>query len=267
MNNRNYLINEIQRFYDENSRVPVKRNMCVGDGYPHFSNFYKEFGSWNNAVEAAGFRGKNKINGNKICVVCGTRETTQWNNSDSGILCKSCSNKQYYEQNGRKEKDYMNGLLDIDSTVGFGFLGQRIVARKLGLELKYDCNCSVNWHHSFDLLQLDNEKYGKIEVKVAAIRIDDYSLLWQFDLGDSSECDTYVALGFTKSKSDVEKVWVIPSDRNIVIDRSMLNIVHKPKRIGTVAREIKKYEVDPKSYNDAYHSMNLDNCSVLKKYS
>lgn len=161
----------------------------------------------------------------------------------------------------------MNGLLDINSTVGFGFLCQRIVANKLGLEIKYDCNLTKGFQHpGYDLLQLDNEKYGEIQVKGATLRINDYdSLYWHFNIGD--DCDNYIMLGFVDGISNIEKVWVVPSDRNIVVDKKTLSIYLNPKNVGVVAREMIKYEVDANPYNDAYHNMKkLDECDIFTKY-
>ena len=205
--------------------------------------------------EAAGFRPKRKITGNEVCMICGSKETCHWYNTDNGKVCQSCY----------LNPDYKNGLLDIDSSCGFGFLGQRIVAKKLELELKYDCNCTKGFgHKDFDLLQLDNEKYGEIQVKVSALRSNCSSLYWWFGLGN--KCDNYIMLGFTNDKSNVVKVWVIKSNVGIISNKTGLTITYKPKITGHIIREIVKYEVDAKSYNDAYHNMSLDNCSVLKKY-
>ena len=265
---REYLISEIQRFHDENGRIPLNRDMLICNGYPSLYLFTKEFGSWNNAVEAAGFKPRLRVVvGKEVCIICGVTETSCWYNSDDGRVCHLCYKKGYYIRNVKREMDYMNGLLDINSATGFGFLCQRIVAKKLGLELKYDCNCTKGFgHKGFDLLQLDNEKYGRIQVKGSTLLSENISQRWYYGLGDVYECDNYIMLGFTENKSDVKKVWIIPSGRSIVMNKTGLSITLNPKRIRHVAREIVKYEVEPKPYNDVYHGMNLDNCSVLKKY-
>ena len=262
MTHREYLINEIKRFYNENGRIPGNRDMCVYNGYPSYITFINEFGSWNNAVEAAGFKPYNKrLTGDEICSVCGIKGKIHWVNSDNGKICMSCWHKQ--------NRDYMNGRLDIDSPTGFAFLSQRIVARKLRLEIKHDCNCTYGLNYpGFDLLQLDNEKYGRIQVKTAILGSKDVSLYWRFSLGDNSECDTYIMLGFTRNKDSIEKVWVISSDRSIVKHRQSLSVYLNPTRIGSVAKEIVKYEVDVKPYNDTYHNMKkLKDCDYLTRHS
>ena len=266
---RKYLISEIQRFHKEEGRVPGSVDMKVMYGYPGIDDFRDELGTWVKGVEAAGFRPKwKKLIGDEVCIICGTKKTGWWHISDEGRICKSCYQKQEYNENGKQNRDYMNGLLDINSATGFGFLCQRIVAKKLGLELKYDCNCTKGFGHiGFDLLQLDNENYGKIQVKGATLRIGAKNrLVWQFKLGDNLECDNYIMLAFTKDKSDVDKVWVIPSDRWIVAYKQSLTITRNPKMTGIIIREIIKYEVDVKPYNDAYHNMKkLDECDIFTR--
>ena len=258
-----FLIGEIQRFHNKNGRVPGHRDMMTYNGYPSFYVFVNEFGSWNNAVEAAGFKAKRKrMISEKICVVCGTEETGCWYNSDEGRICMSC----YQNQN----TDYMNGLLDIDSTVGFGFLCERIVANKLGLELKHDCNRTYGFGYpGYDLLQLDNEKYGRIQVKGSTPQVNDSSsLYWHFHLDHYSKCDTYIMLGFNKNKSEIMKGWIIPSKNSLVYVRNSLSIFLNPTKMGCVARRIAEFEVDVEIYNEVRHNMKkIDDCGVLKKYN
>ena len=49
------LISEIHRFVKENSRVPILNDMKRSNGYPAGSIYNREFGSWNNAIEIAGY--------------------------------------------------------------------------------------------------------------------------------------------------------------------------------------------------------------------
>ena len=135
------------------------------------------------------------------------------------------------------------------------------------LGIKPECDCNINksfTHIDFDMIQLHNEKYGRIQVKTAILRKNGgSSLYWYFNIDNM--CDTYVMLGFSVGKKDIIKVWVIPSNKSIVSNKQSLGIYLNPKRMYIIAREISKYEVDPKPYNDAYHSMSLDKCGVLTK--
>ncbi|WP_048127584.1 homing endonuclease associated repeat-containing protein [Methanosarcina lacustris] len=51
MPERDFLIMELRRFQEENGRLPFQKDMCAFDGYPSFHRYYKEFGSWNNAIK------------------------------------------------------------------------------------------------------------------------------------------------------------------------------------------------------------------------
>ena len=48
---RDFLISELRRFQEENGRLPFQKDMCAFDGYPSAYRYYKEFGSWNNAIK------------------------------------------------------------------------------------------------------------------------------------------------------------------------------------------------------------------------
>lgn len=49
------LIQYIQDFYKENNRIPQARDFRTKTNYPDSSTFESRFGSWNKAIEAAGF--------------------------------------------------------------------------------------------------------------------------------------------------------------------------------------------------------------------
>lgn len=51
-----FLISELHRFKDENNRIPRAGDMKNIAGYPTQRNFANEFGSWNDALIAAGFK-------------------------------------------------------------------------------------------------------------------------------------------------------------------------------------------------------------------
>ena len=73
-------------------------------------------------------------------------------------------------------------------------------------------------------------------------------------------------LGFNRERNDIMKVWIVPSYKSIVINRTALTVILNPKRIRRVAREIVKYEVDAKPYNDVYHSMKkLKECDIFTR--
>ncbi|OZB98018.1 hypothetical protein CJP46_02305 [Paenibacillus sp. XY044] len=55
---KEYLLTEIDRFINEFGRQPYAKDMDDAKGYPSSYHFNKEFGSWNNAIKAAGLKEK-----------------------------------------------------------------------------------------------------------------------------------------------------------------------------------------------------------------
>lgn len=48
------LLNFLKLFYQENNRIPVRRDFENNSKYPGFYSYYNYFGSWNNALRLAG---------------------------------------------------------------------------------------------------------------------------------------------------------------------------------------------------------------------
>jgi len=51
---RDILIEELMYFYDKHGRSPKRREMGNNNGYPCLETFREVFGTWNQALEAAG---------------------------------------------------------------------------------------------------------------------------------------------------------------------------------------------------------------------
>ena len=157
--------------------------------------------------------------------------------------------------------DYEIGNLNPDSKIGFGFIGQRVVAKIFKLKLEQDCNCSINFGAPYNLY--DEKKYGKINVKSTILNNKNY---WQFNLKNKEIPDTYILLGFSPDKSDVLHVWIAKYSDELLFD-SLKNKTKNTISITNSERGLTRaapWEIDAKSFNDAYRSMSLDNCSVLR---
>lgn len=260
---KKFLISELHRFVRENSRVPVSLDMQYKFGYPSYHDYERCFDKWNNALEAAKLKinqTKEKRTGEETCCVCGNhkKQDQQWitkNLPKGQVMCVNC----YYDI------DYVKGNLNPNSTTGKAFISQRIVANVLNLQLKYDCNCSDNFNHSFDLY--DKGKYNYINVKDSALHDKvEYNSRWFFTLTQKTMPDTYIMLGFDEDRKNILHVWITdPLD-----DLTYNEIKERPKGgIGITntyysLERARPWEVDAKPYNDMLHSMSLDNCSVLR---
>jgi len=248
------LISELNRFVEENGRNPKWVEMVASAGYPARNVFTRTFGSWNKALTAAGLDINVKqiysgvLTGNETCDNCGTTKLANngWRYKNNQRLCHLC----YYN------KGYRYGNLAPDSETGFAFISQRVVAKVLDLELKDDCNCSVNFNTSYDLL--DDGGYGYINVKAATNYIKRNN--WNFYFQNKYIPDTYIMLAFSADKIDIKRVWITEALDDLTFEKKSISIHDSYKGL----LKGKPWEVDAEPYNDAYHSMSLDNCSVLR---
>lgn len=247
---KEFLISELQRFELENGKTPKQLDMQSKFGYPSFMSYINYFGSWNEALVKAGLN-INKIHaqldGTETCDSCSRLKpkNQSWHYRNEQRLCRRC-----YDN-----RDYMNEKLDPNSNIGFGFIGQRVVAKVLNLELKYDCNCSEGFGSEYDLY--DKNNYGSINVKAGTLNEHNY---WQFNLKCKQIPDTYIILGFSLYKSDILRVWITDSLDDLTYEKQKISIVNTYRGL----LKVEPWEVDCELYNDAYHSMSLDNCRVLK---
>ena len=251
--NKEFLISELHRFVVENGKNPKQIEMQRKFGYPSYKTYGNYFGSWNNALIKAGLElNYNNLDGTEICDNCGKNkpENQGWYYINGQRLCMLCYNNS----------DYMNGNLDPNSKVGFGFIGQRVVAKTLGLELRHDCNCSIGFNAPYDLY---DKKLGNINVKTSVLNNKNY---WYFTLLNKYTPDTYIMLGFANDKSDILHVWITEPEDDLTFDaknfkfKTNITITNSEKAL----KKAEYYEVDIEPYNDMYHTMSLDNCSALR---
>lgn len=250
------LIDELHRFVRENDKIPKAIEMSNKNGYISYQTYANHFGSFNNGVEKAGYepyQTNEKRTGLETCCVCGNykKENQRWITkglAKGNVMCVNCYAKSY--------RDYMNNNLDKNSEVGFAFISQRVVANVLGLELKYDCNCKYGFKAPIDLYHKDKYKY--INVKASHLHSDNS---WKFKLTQREIPDTYIMLGFSQDKKDILRVWITDPLDDLTYERKYIGITNN---INSGIKRAKPWEVDSKPYNNAYHSMNLNNCSVLR---
>jgi len=184
-------------------------------------------------------------NKSKRCDNCGGNRTSNWYYRNGLILCRKCY----------RNSKYKYGQLDPNSAIGFGFISQRVVAKTLGLKLKYDCNCRLGFKSSYDLY--DNIVYDYINVKGVKI----INNIWIFNFRNKEIPNTYICLGYDENKNNIKHVWIFKPNYDIILfDKITIGISNSLKGL----KRVEQYEVDVKSYNDMYHSMSLKNCSVLK---
>lgn len=249
---KEFLISELQRFYNENGKVPGALDMNTKAGYPYASAYQYHFNSWNNALIEADFEINQKhreIDGTETCSYCGKRADEIPN-----FGCwRYPGDVRYCNQHGQHGiADYVMGDLDINSSKGLGRAGEILVAKTLKIPEEYDCN-RKSCHAPTDMY---HENYGKIDVKTALFSITRNT--WRFKFKAKQESDTYFCVGLSSNRSNVKHVWIVLNKGKIknlqtfgVYDtyRSLLNRSH--------------WEVDAKPYNDIWKTMKLDNCKIM----
>lgn len=248
------LISELQRFHRENGRVPKIKDIQTKFGYPDFNNYRNHFGSWNNALKAAGLK-INKIQSSldrtETCLYCGKRA-----DEIPGFVHWVYPNgKRFCHQHGQNS-DYVTKNLDPKSTNGKAFVSQRIVANVLSLELKDDCNCSISHTYPYDLY--NKNRYNYINVKDSKLHHrQNQSTYWEFNLNQKMIPDTYVMLGYDKDRKNILRVWITDAIDDLVFNDKIGKLL-KWKTISNSYESLKEaepWEVDPKPYDDMLRLM------------
>ena len=132
-----------------------------------------------------------------------------------------------------------------------------MISREKRLGHYYYCNCSIGFNAPYDLYNKD--RYGTINVKGSKLHIN-YNR-WHFCLLNKEIPDTYIMLGFDENIKNILHVWVTNPLDDLIYNKKTIGIKHD---VYSGLKRAKPWEVDPKPYNNALHSMSLDNCSVLR---
>lgn len=240
-----FLISELNRFYDEKGRIPVKIDMNKENGFPSYHTYRIRFGSLNNALVIAGLYIDNthfKITGNEICEICNRTETTRWHhiNKSKKVVCNLCFNKP----------DYLNKNLDKNSNEGKSFVSELVVRKVLNISLKDDCNLQYGRGYPYDLY--DRSGYFYINVKDSTLHTYVSNSYWQFTFKNKKIPNTYVLVGFDEDRKNILHVWITDAFSDIVFRKKSLSITND---INSGLKRAKPWEVNAKPYNDILHKM------------
>ena len=234
------LIAELHRFVRENGRVPRYQSMGNKNGYPSSKVYIIAFGTWNNALELAGFdinRYGSYTNKNNICDKCSTTKSTRWYYKNKNIICSNCY---------QTDRACISGNLNPNSSTGIGFIAESIVYTTLADCIK--CNTKDNFCAQYDLISVS---LGTINVKSSKLRADNNS--WLFSkLQNATIPDNYVCIGFNSSKDSIQHVWIIPNNSSLIKPYGV--VISNSKKILS---KFKQYEVDPEPYNKVYQSLDI----------
>jgi len=199
------------------------------------------------------------INDDRLCSNCGDKTTSSYckvyddndNWDGKSWLCNKCFSEKYNNDIVKPMRPCRNKGISKESTLGKGIIGEAIVSKVLGIEM---CSKKANnFNYKFDLFTHD--KYGNIQVKIAG----PYFNQWKYDFrhGNPCDCDTVILLCMDEEWNNVVRVYIIPSEN---VEKLGLSIYRGTMR----ASKWDEFQVDEKPYNNAYHNLNIDNCSILK---
>ena len=253
---KRFLISELHRFKDEFGLVPTVRHMNAVNGYPSYTAYRNCFGSHNEALKVANLslnqkHHVEKLDGTETCSYCGRRADeipnfTNWLYPNGERLCHKHGN------NGSGIPDYVMGNLDINSTTGLGRAGEILVAKTLKISNEYDynresCNAPIDLYH---------KKYGWLEVKTVLLSC--YYNSWTFSFDPKKNIDTYICIGLSNDRKNVEHVWVVPNEDKI---KNLTTFTVRDTYRSLSNR--KHWEVDSEPYDKTWQTMKLDNCKIM----
>lgn len=169
---------------------------------------------------------------------CG-KKTGKW-------LCKSCWDKDPMSDNTRNLVKSMARCRIIGFDKNYSkyrtIMSEAVVAKFLRCE--YTNIEMDDFNHRIDLR---DKMLGCIDVKAVSPDDRDY---FGFRTRRKCDCDTYVCLGMDETWKNVEAVYIVPNNEEI-IGISMIKVA-RYKKFGSI---YDRYEVDPKPYNDIYHDL------------
>lgn len=251
-----FLIEELQRFYRENNRVPIACEMSAKQGYPAMCVYQSHFGSWNKGLIAAKLEINTQghigtLDGTETCSYCGCyiEEAKKW--------CYDENNVRYCMKHGQHGKpSYVRKQVDPKSIFGKIIVSQRVVANVLNLEMRNDCNCSISHTYPFDLY--DKNKYNYINVKDSKLYCNlKRNPYWFFTFANKITPDTYILVGFDEERKNILKIWITNAIDDLVFNDKTETLLTSKTIYNTFysLKKAKPWEVDAKPYNDMLHKM------------
>ena len=160
----------------------------------------------------------------------------------------------------RKYKtDCRNNNLDPNSEVGFAYIIATLVKKKLGIEKDcFDSTGNFNYP-KYDMIE--HEDWGLIDVKGSSLlTLNDY-LYHEFGIRKNKKADFFFCIGYDKYRKHVIIVYIIPNEEYI----SELDNIVIPYNRNSKYNKFKESEEEVKKWDDLFHTLKLDNCSILRK--
>lgn len=181
----------------------------------------------------------------------------------TGFLCTKCWLKDWQSKPGnqndleKKQRKWRTGRLRRDSSTGKSIIDEIVVCRVLNVKCLNIEMDNLNY-----FIDTEHDTYGRIDIKSSCtypiFNRDNLYETFVFDPKKKQECDAFILLGYDFDRKNIIKVWIIPNE-------DWLKRMHTLTIRNTYIKRSKyaKYEVDPKLYNDEYHSLDFENDPLL----
>lgn len=169
--------------------------------------------------------------------------TGQW-------ICTKCNAKEDYHKNIAKIANCRNKQLDPMSNHGKGFIGEQIFCKARGA---INCNLKLdNWRSKIDVIDIE---YGKIEIKTPCLSDG----RWAVSHLDR-DFDYLVVICMDSKFEHVERIYII--SKQDLYGMVSISITKHPFRMKSSKWDYSRK--DEQIYDDAFHSMKIENCPVLR---
>ncbi len=270
--NKEYLLRRMIHFYEENNRVPNAVDFTHNSNYHSYSTYIRIFGGWNNAIKEAGLW-KKRYNPTHTCYRCGRSfdevlgHPTREKDNDGKFIGWDCANCwEKYDPNSntniiKPKADCRNNNLDPNSNAGIGYITTVLVKKFLGIEDCFDKTDNFNYR-GYDMIE--HKYWGKIDVKGSSLLHRNYNsnTLWHsFHTVKNNKPNFFFCIGYDKNRKHVIVVYIIPNNEEV----KAVQAIGVPLTEYSKWHEFRVSEEEIKKWDDIFHTMKLDNCTILRQ--
>lgn len=185
------------------------------------------------------------------CCVCGEIESNNWyicrccKKDCAGHVCLACYTRDYNDQFVKTNTLCRTGGIIVGSCQYLAIISQAVVAKYLKID---DLNIKMNNFEWF--IDMEDEKYGKIDVKSGRLTISRIYEVWEFGTKRKIDCHFYFCIGFSRDLKVIDAVYLIPNEGWICsLDTIMI------RKYPTRVSKYDQFRVDQESYNDIYQKL------------
>lgn len=178
--------------------------------------------------------------------------------------CANCWQKHDSNSNWNRKKlesDCRNNNLDPNSNHGIGYITATLIKKFLGIEDCFDITGNFNYQ-GYDMIE--HEKWGLIDAKGSSLLLRNdmtNTLYHKFNTRKNKKADHFFCIGYDRNRKHVLAVYIIPNDDEI----SKLYTLQIPYNRYSKRNKFKENEEEVKKWDNLFHTLKLDNCSVLRK--